>query len=244
MTATERNELRSLTKRRAKLEKTKAQAHGEQLIANADAEMGRRFKVEDLGIQAIVEEVAAQVDKVRALMNARLDAMGVAQDLRPDIRLVTSAGGYRSKDHRAELRREARVNIAAAVKRRLAEIDAWEVEALTELAQSALTSEAARSILAGLPNVSDSLPAVADILGPVDDQPLAVIEGGRAAKHRAILGALSSDGSRSDREIGRLLGVDHKTVAKVRNGAGEIPAATGEFPSESGDFPSNGGWSA
>lgn len=42
-------------------------------------------------------------------------------------------------------------------------------------------------------------------------------------KRALIRAELTRDGTRSDRHLGRLLGVDHKTVAAVRREGGEIP---------------------
>ncbi|MEP9381118.1 hypothetical protein [Nocardioides sp. KR10-350] len=228
---------KSLIAKRVKVEKQKAKAHGAQLIANADAELDRRFQLEDLGVEKIAEQVEEKVEALRRELDARFDALGVSRDLRGRIYFGYHPGGSREPAHRSEERRKARVEVEAAVERRITEIEAWEYEALTALATKVLTPEDAEALMAMLPEVTEALPAVTDIIGPVEEQPLAVIESGREAKRRAILKALGTDGSRSDREIGRLIGVDHKTVAKVRAQVGELPAASGDLPTLAGEIP-------
>jgi hypothetical protein len=56
---------------------------------------------------------------------------------------------------------------------------------------------------------------------------------GREAKRQAFAAALAANPNRSDREIGRLAGVDHKTVGKWRAESGEIPSESEEIPEES-----------
>lgn len=66
-----------------------------------------------------------------------------------------------------------------------------------------------------------------------------MIESSRDAKRLAIVGALSLNASRTDREIGRLLGIDPKTVKRVRAERGEIHSPGGEIPADSVDFPAS-----
>jgi hypothetical protein len=201
--------------------------------------MERVFTAEDLGIQAVLDQGQREVEKTNALMRAKFDAMGVADDLRSEYRVFRLGGGYGSKDHRSELRRKVRVEADAAVKRRLAEIGAWEDDALKEVTLAGLTSDAARSMLEALPLVDETLPAIDDLLGPVEEQPLAVIDNTRESKRQAVLRALDKDGSRSNREIGRLLGVDHKTVGRIRADHAEIPNVGGEIPESDGELPAH-----
>lgn len=229
---------RSLITKRTKLEKQKAQAEHDHLIANADAEMDRRFTAEDLGIERIVDQARAEIKLINARMDAAFDALGVAKELRGKYRLSYTPNYYRAdKDQRSELRRKVRVEADAWLKQRLAEIDAWEFKALAALVTESMTEAEAEEVMASLPDVTDALPRVAGIIGPVEAQPLAVIESSRDAKRLAVLGALSTDSSRSDRQIGRLLGIDHKTVSKVRAEAGEIPAHGGESFAPGGEIP-------
>jgi hypothetical protein len=52
----------------------------------------------------------------------------------------------------------------------------------------------------------------------------------RAEKRRAVRRLLDANPQASDREIGRLVGVDHKTVGRVRRGTSPRQSATLEFP--------------
>lgn len=52
----------------------------------------------------------------------------------------------------------------------------------------------------------------------------------REQRRQLIAKELAADPSRSDREIGRLLGVDHKTVGSTRRQGGEIPQGGSIYP--------------
>jgi hypothetical protein len=236
MSSAERTALRSLIGKRARVEKAKVEAYVKTLVANGDAELERTFSIEDMHITEIFEQTQVKVDQLKAVMNAQLDALGVSKELRPSLSFYMDRGGYRDRDHRSELRRKVRVEAEAAGKRWAADIEAWELGALEELARTTMTSAAAHGVLDRLPEATDTLPAVVNLIGTVETQPVAAIESSREAKHLAIVGALTIDGSRSDREIGRLLGFDHKTVAKVRQQRGEIPSASEDFPTEDGEI--------
>lgn len=237
MTQADRAESRAAIRRRAKIEKQKTSATSKQLIANADAEMDRQFTAEDLRIKHTLDRAAADVAKINAWVTAQFDAMGVATELRSYWSLRQVGGGYRDKDHRSELRRKVRIEVAAWEERRFGEIDAWEDLALTALAKAGMTSDAALAMLESLPPVDEALPAIDNLLGPVEEQPIAVIENTREGRRQAVLRALDADGSRSDREIGRLLGMDHKTVGKIRAHRGELSNLGGEFPESDGELP-------
>jgi hypothetical protein len=57
----------------------------------------------------------------------------------------------------------------------------------------------------------------------------------REQKRQAIARALAANPTASDREIARMAGVDHKTVAAARPRHGEIPTEAGEIPATEED---------
>src|SRR4051812_2675035 len=113
MTSTERRELRSLINARTKLEAEKVTVLIADRIVEADKELNRRFSLEDLQIRELVEELQAQVEVLNQKIRAQCDELGVHKTLRPGLNIRFHDGGYASKDHRSELRREAKIKAEA-----------------------------------------------------------------------------------------------------------------------------------
>jgi hypothetical protein len=122
-------------------------------------------------------------------------------------------------------------------------IDRGLLDTETALTADSLESDDARAFLEAMPTAEQLMPSLSlDDLGVKHWQPP---EGAASAllspstpadrKRRQILRAIEANPDASDRKIAEIAGCDHKTVAKYRGRAGELPAAGGEFPSDGGD---------
>ena len=109
-----------------------------------------------------------------------------------------------------------------------------------------LESEDARAALAAMPTAEQLMPALSlDDLGvktwqPPEGAAAALLEPSTPAdrKRRKVRQAIEANPGASDREVARIAGCDHKTVAAIRRAAaGELPAGGGDFPAVGGGFP-------
>lgn len=244
MTKTERTELAALARRRAKLARQEVDERAALMLAEVEARLATVESLQDAAWHEVADEAKRAIAELNERVALVAAARGIPDEMHPRAALAWSGRGTATeKERRAELRRtaEARVKAAAlAAKRR---IDTQAVEVETELVREGITSERAAAFLDALPTAADlmegvTLPEVPDAVEWRPDAhalgELLTMGASRTNldKRRAVLAALAANPSASNREVARVVGVDPKTVARVRE---EVPRAGEEVPHDSGE---------
>jgi hypothetical protein len=239
MDAKEREQLIRLARLRAKQAKAGA-AEREKILAAEVADLtAAEFAARDelwAEATAIAEEAAAKANEVIA---ARCADLGIPAKHAPRLELGWSARSRDFSDYtrRGELEKLAAKRLAALTAAAKSAIDRGLLETETALIAGSLESDEARAVLAAMPAVEDLMPPLSlGDLGVTTWQPP---EGAAAElltpstpadrRRRKVLRAIAAHPGASDREIGRLTGMDGKTIAKYRTAAAELPAPGAEF---------------
>jgi hypothetical protein len=242
MNKSDRDELLRLARSRARLAKTEAAQREKILLAEIDDLMAAEFEARDeLWADAVViaEEAAA---KANGQIAAQCALLGIPARYAPRLVLHWSGRSPEFARRQGELRKVAQSRLAALTSAAKLEIDRQQLATETALITPSLESEDARAFLEAMPTAEQLMPSLSlDDLGVKTWQPP---EGAASAlltpsttadrKRRKVLRAIEAHPGASDREVGRLAGVDHKTVAVYRR-AGEIPAPGGEIPAAETD---------
>lgn len=153
MTKTERQELASLVRKNAKVQRAVAAERAAQLLNEFEQQLDRHYSYdeEEFWRQGYAEAQEA-IDRLNAAITRRCDERGIPRDFRPHASCFWSERGRNAmRQERADMRRVAHAQIEAMQKRRLTEIARWETERETQLVAGALTSEAAHAFLAQMP---------------------------------------------------------------------------------------------
>ena len=253
MNRADRDDLIRLARSRARLAKLKASEREKVLLSEVEDLLAAEFEARDqiwADAVAIAEDAAAKANDVIA---ARCADLGIPAEYAPKLILHWAARNPETAGtpaRRAELRRLALARLSALVASAKTQIDEQLLEVETALIAGGLASDDAREFLAAMPTAEMLMPPLTlDDLGLTTWQPP---EGAAAAlltprtpadrRRRRILRAIEANPAASDREIGRTLGVDHKTVGVYRRKtAGELPAPPGEIPDESGEISEDAG---
>jgi hypothetical protein len=245
MNKSERDELLCLARSRARLAKTEAAQREKVLLAEAEDLMTAEFEARDeLWAEAtvIAEEACAKANEQIA---AQCGLLGIPARHAPKLTLHWSSQSseFRDRTRRGELRKLAEKRLAALTSTAKLEIDRKLLATETALIAPSLESEDARGFLEAMPTAEQLMPSLTlDDLGvkhwqPPEGAASALLSPSTTAdrKRRKVLRAIEANPGASDREIGRLAGVDHKTVAACRRNAGELPAPGGELPTGDDD---------
>ena len=239
MNKTERDDLIRLAKSRARLAKAEADERAKILLAEAEDLMAAEYDARDqlwAEATAIAEEACSKANEV---ITARCVDLGIpAKDApRLELRWRSRSPEFADTGRRAELRKKATTQLAALTAAAKTRIDRAALETETALIAGSLESGDARAFLERMPTADQLMPSLSlDDLGVKTWQPP---EGAAAAlltpstpadrRRRKVLRAIEAHPGASDREVGRLAGVDGKTVAAYRHAAAELPAQAAEF---------------
>jgi hypothetical protein len=242
----DRDELLKLARLRARLAKTEAAERAKILIAEAEDLMAAQFEAEDrLWGEAIVIAREAAL-KANEQIIAQCSLLGIPARHAPGLELRWRSRGedLLSGARRDELRKLMHARLDALTAAAKTRIDKALLETETVLIAGSLESGEARAFLAAMPTAEDLMPALSlDDLGVKTWQPpegavseLLTPSTTADRKRRKILRAIEANPGASDRKIAEIVGCDHKTVAKYRSSAGELPAAAGDFPADDGEI--------
>lgn len=158
MTRTERNDLITLARRRARVATNDAKARAASLKAEVEEALAREFSAQDARWKVEVEAARAEIQKVQQRISEKLTEEGVPQDFHPFVSLGWSSRGSNSlNERRVELRRVATSRIDEMLKKAVAEIDRSTVSVETDLL-AITSSDEAREHLMGLPTPEALLP--------------------------------------------------------------------------------------
>jgi hypothetical protein len=245
MNKTERDQLIRLVKARARQAKQEADRRAAVLQVEIEQEITAEYSARDelwADAVAIAEEAA---HKANEQIRARCADLGIPPQHAPtlDLRWYGRSPSYTDRDRVAELRKLAQARLAALTKTAKTEIDAKALDVETELIAGGLETDAAKAFAEAMPTPEQLMPALSlDDLSVKRWQPADGIAHELMApltttdrRRRKILRAIEANPNASDRELAKIVGVDHKTIAAHRRrAAGEIG---GEFPTSTGDVP-------
>jgi hypothetical protein len=234
----EREQLIRLARLHAKQAKTDAAERRTILEAEIADLTAAEFEARDqLWADAVIiaEEAAA---KANAIIAARCVDLGIPAKYAPglDLGFHARSRSFADGQRRAELERLAKKRLDALTAAAKASIDRKLLETETELIAGSLESADARAVLARMPTAEQLMPPLSlDDLGVTTWQPP---EGAAAElltpsttadrRRKKVARAIAAHPGASDREIGRLTGMDGKTIAKYR-AAAELPAPGAEI---------------
>ena len=159
MTRTERNDLISLARRRARVAKQDAKVRAATLTAKVEEQLSAVFKSEDDRWNDARRRVQAEVEAMNQRIAAQLLAEGLPERLHPRAEMGWSGRGENARaSRRAELRLLAKARINEQLQTAVAEIERSTVQ--LEADMLAVTSGAeARNYLLGLPSAEALLPS-------------------------------------------------------------------------------------
>lgn len=159
MTKGDREELKSLARQQARVEKAGVEERKAAVLAHAEAQLSATYNAtaEDWAHLTTAAEQAVKAADAQIAEICR--QRGIPESFRPGLHLAWySRGENAEKARRAELRKLAERRVDAEARAAKLAIDRASLEILTQLATAALTTEAARSFLAGMPSLPQLMP--------------------------------------------------------------------------------------
>lgn len=266
MSRADRGNLERLARKRAKVATSMIGERVKVLRADVEDQLSAEYEFDDAVWADITRQAQAEVAKADAKVASICRAMGVAEHLRPSLTVGWQGRGENAlASRRTELRRLAHTRIDAAAESAKVAIERSLLEVETGLIRDGLESAQAVKFIEAMPSPdellspvrvgelepeaahsrdnrfgdemrgrfggwSPPLEAAGELLTPSSAT-------NREAKRQAVAQALAANPQASNRELGRLVGADHKTVGKLRSVGGEIPSDRGEVPTA---FPTDG----
>lgn len=264
MSKADRGNLERLARKRARVAKAMLGERAKALRADVEDQLSAEYSFDDELWAGVNRAAAGHVAEADAQVAAACRRVGIPDHLRPRLSVSWSGRGENMlASRRAELRKVAYARIDAAVESAKVHLESSLLEVETELIRDGLESAEAFAFVNQMPTPEELLPAVRlaqlsaadttddDGFGrryvgwtPPQEAAGALLTPSTATtreqKRQDVARALAAKPQASNRELGRLVGADHKTVGKLRSVGGEIPSPSGEIPSPSGDFPTDG----
>lgn len=162
MTKGERQELRQLVRRRAKVEKTAAAERRAALLADFERQSASIYTPDD---DAAFRELHAAAGRAVKDANAKLAVhcreLGIPERFAPSIHMAWYGRGENAlSERRAELRRVVTARLDALEKAAKAEIERKCVELETRLVADALSTQEARDFFTALPSIEELMPSL------------------------------------------------------------------------------------
>jgi hypothetical protein len=244
MTQADRAALIHIAKARARLAKAAVVEREKILLNEIEEHMTAEFRLRDevhADVVAMAEEALAKVNE-QIRNQARLmgyDARNVPQAGLP----YSSPYDRRSDQDKDEARKRADTRLAALHAAAYKAIEEATLHIEESIIVGGLESAEAKALVDTLPPAEQLMPplSLAD-LGVRTWQPsrdaakeLLAAPTGANRRRTLIMRAIAANPQASDREIGRIAGFDHKTVAKYRTE--EIQAIGGESGRPAGEIP-------
>ena len=239
--------LARLARKRAKVSKSMVAERVKVLLADVEDQLSAEYQFDEEVWADINRSAQEAVAKADAQIAELCRSWGVPERFPPGLNLSWYSRGENAlAARRAELRKLAEQRLDALAKTAKTTIDVKLLDVETALVRDGLQSAEAHAFLEAMPTPDELLPrvdigeleggdeperrgweppagAAADLLTPTTGT-------AREERRKAIARALAANPDGSDRQIARMAGVDHKTVAKVRGDGGEIPTEDGELP--------------
>lgn len=161
MTKSEREELATVVRLRAKVARSNIDARKAELLADFEAQLAERYRHDDERWAAAGKAADEEIQKLNERIREVFDAAGVAEQYRPAAYLSwRNRGENADPARRAELRRSAVTRLDALARAAKTAIDAEEARLRGDLALRALDSEEAQRWIAALPTVEALMPSL------------------------------------------------------------------------------------
>jgi hypothetical protein len=162
-----------LVRQREKVLKSAAKQRSAELIADFENQMGAEYSFDQDEVWAVAAQAAKrEVAKAQERVAARCAELGIPKRFAPSLGLHWTGRGYDNAIERrkAELRKMATSRVEAIERKAITEIEMQCLEAQTQLALAALTSQAARSFIDKLPDIETLMPRLsfAEIAGEAE----------------------------------------------------------------------------
>lgn len=164
MTRSERTDLTSLCKQRAKLAKAMADARAAELLAEFEAQLATEYAFDEDETWREAAKIATEaLAEANEIIANRCRELGVPTRFAPALtQSWHSRGENASAQRRAELRKVASSRLDAMAKNAKVQIDRASLEVQTYLVSDGLTSAAAQQFLeTGMPTVESLMPPIA-----------------------------------------------------------------------------------
>lgn len=157
----EREELAKLLRAQARVAKTMAKEREAQLIADAEAQLAKQYRIDDPIWEDLTSEAEAEMGRFQKELEQRIEAVGIPKEFAPRLSLHWySRGENGMRERRAEHRSVIRTRLAAMGKEACSAIERRTLEGLTLLAMDGLASNAAKAFLATMPKIDTLMPPV------------------------------------------------------------------------------------
>lgn len=161
MTRSDREELKSLARQRARVEKAGVEERKAAVLADVEEQLSAIFKANDedwAHLTTAADQAVREADQqIAEICRQR----GIPEDFRPSLSVHWySRGANAQASRRAELRKAAERRIDAEAKAAKLAIDRATLEIQTELAVAALTTDSAKRFLETMPTLPQLMPVV------------------------------------------------------------------------------------
>lgn len=150
ITLNERRELRAVIRKETKVRRAQVGVRKQQLLAGVEGQLARRYREEDLMLQAFRAEVRAmkvQVDRRYAKLMTKYDALFQSGNWRGSRDGWSPPYLSRTDEDKAQVRRALISSVEAWAQKALLALDTEEAALLRELTVDALDSQAAFAFL-------------------------------------------------------------------------------------------------
>lgn len=166
MTKSERVELNMLIRKRERVMKKHAEERAAKMLAEFDTQLATIYEFDDDAIWAqavkIAEKAVAEAQRVIA---KRCEDLGIPPEFAPGLSISWQGRGQNAVgSRRQELRRMAKSKIQAMHQEAVTKIEHIALEAQTEVMSTGLQTATAKSFLAKLDPIEQSMPEI-DIVG-------------------------------------------------------------------------------
>lgn len=129
---------------RARVARADADARAAELLADFELEMDRKYPADNPAWADITRQANKLIDEADAEIALRCEQLGIRPEFRPRLDLYWYNRGENAyRDRRAELRRIAAKRVEALTKEAKAQIQRDELEARSQIASTAMSSEGA-----------------------------------------------------------------------------------------------------
>ena len=162
MTRTERRELATLARKRAKLLKAATAERRAEILADFESQLATIYTPDDdAAIRRLYMAADAVVEDAKERLQERCEELGIPDRFAPRIHLSWHGRGENMlAGRRAELRTVVRTRLDHLEKQAKTEIDRACLDTETKLIADGLTTAAARQFLSEMPAVEDLMPRI------------------------------------------------------------------------------------
>jgi hypothetical protein len=161
MSKGERDDLAKVARLRARVAKSTVAQREAELLADVEAQLAATYRFDDAAWADVTRKAKEAVEVAAEQVAQRCRELGIPERFAPGLNLSWHSRGENGmRDRRAELRKVAQTQIAAAGKAAKLAIEQREAQVLTELIAGGLESQEARSFLESIPTPEQLMPTM------------------------------------------------------------------------------------